>query len=92
MYVLSMEAFKYNGELLQTGVDEIDRIANKQAPVYNHVVSVGGTGTYEQYEWVYQGASLETALNASCRLKRCFPIRILENRRGTGWTRRLYIP
>lgn len=61
MYVLSMEAFKYNGELLQTGVEEIDKIANKQAVVIPHVVSAGGTGTYEQYEWVYQGASLATA-------------------------------
>lgn len=61
MYSLSMEAFNYNGEILQTGVDEIDRIANKQAPVVPHMVSAGGTGTYSLYEWVYQGDSLATA-------------------------------
>lgn len=61
MYVLSMEAFKYNGELLETGIDEIDRIANKQAIAVGHVVTAGGTGTYEAFEWVYQGASLATA-------------------------------
>ena len=61
MYVLSMEAFKYNGELLQTGVEEIDRIANKQAPAVAHVVTAGGAGTYEAFEWVYQGSSLATA-------------------------------
>ena len=61
MYTLTMEAFKYNGELLQTGVDEIDRIANKQAVVIDHVVSSGGTGTYDMYEWVYQGTSLDAA-------------------------------
>lgn len=61
MYVLSMEAFKYNGELLQTGFEEIDRIANKQAPAVAHVVTAGGAGTYEAFEWVYQGSSLATA-------------------------------
>jgi hypothetical protein len=61
MYVLSMEAFKYNGELLQTGVEEIDRIANKQAAAVAHVVTAGGAGTYEAFEWVYQGSSLATA-------------------------------
>lgn len=61
MYGLSMEAFKYNGELIQTGIDEIDRVANKQAVSVEHILSVGGTGIYEQYEWVYQGASLATA-------------------------------
>lgn len=61
MYSLSMEAFKYNGELLQTGVDEIDRIANKQAINIAHTVSAGGSGAYIPFEWVYQGNSLETA-------------------------------
>jgi hypothetical protein len=63
MYTLTMEAFKYNGELLQTGYDEIDRIANKQAVTVSHILSDDGnqTGTYELFEWVYQGTSLETA-------------------------------
>ena len=61
MYGLSMEAFKYNGELIQTGIEEIDRVANKQAVSVDHILSTGGTGTYEQFEWVYQGASLAEA-------------------------------
>ena len=61
MYSLSMEAFKYNGELLQTGVDEIDRIGNVQAYATDLVLTAGGTGTYKQFETVYQGASLAAA-------------------------------
>jgi hypothetical protein len=61
MYGLTMEAFKYNGELLNTGYDEIDRIGDKQAYSLELDISAGGTGTYNVYETVYQGASLETA-------------------------------
>jgi hypothetical protein len=61
MYGLSMEAFKYNGELLQTGVTEIDSIPNIQAYALEYQLSAGGTGTFVDLEWVYQGADLETA-------------------------------
>jgi len=63
MYGLTVEAFKYNGEYLNTGMSEIDMIANKQAIVINHQLSFSpaGNGTYTQFEWVYQGASLATA-------------------------------
>jgi hypothetical protein len=61
MYLLSMEAFKYNGELLNTGVEEIDRIANKQAKAVDHIVNYNGSGSYIKYEWVYQGPSLDEA-------------------------------
>ena len=62
MYSLSMEAFKYNGELLQTGVTEIDRIANKQAFNLDHILASGGSGSYVNYEWAYQGDSLENCI------------------------------
>lgn len=61
MYGITMEAFKYNGELLQTGIDEIDRIGNIQAYATDLTLTAGGTGTYTLYETVYQGASLATA-------------------------------
>ena len=61
MFGLTVEAFKYNGELLQTGIDIIDSIAEIQAINLNHIVQEGGTGTYTEFEWVYQGTSLAAA-------------------------------
>lgn len=61
MYGLSMEAFKYNGELLQTGVTEIDSISNIQAYALEYILDSGGSGTFVNLEWVYQGTSLEDA-------------------------------
>ena len=61
MYGLTVEAFKYNGELLQTGWDVIDRIGDVQAYNLAHVVQAGGSGTFVKYEWAYQGSSLATA-------------------------------
>jgi hypothetical protein len=61
MYGLTIEAFKYNGELLSTGVDEIDRIADVQAFAMELDLTAGGTGTYTQFENVYQGASFAAA-------------------------------
>jgi hypothetical protein len=62
MYGLTMEAFKYNGELLQTGVTEIDRIPNVQAYALDFTMDSGGSGTFTDLEWVYQGTSLEDAV------------------------------
>ena len=61
MYGLTVEAFKYNGEYLNTGMTEIDRIGNIQAIVVEYEVNAGGTGTFTNLEWVYQGDSLATA-------------------------------
>jgi hypothetical protein len=61
MYGLTVEAFKYNGELLQTGMDEIDRIGDVQAFAMNLDLAAGGTGSYAHLEQVYQGASLAAA-------------------------------
>ena len=61
MYSLSLEAFKYNGELFTTGVEIIDRIGDVQGFSLEHILNTGGIGTYQKYEWVYQGDSLDTA-------------------------------
>ena len=61
MYGLTMEAFKYNGELIQTGVTLIDNIPDVQAYSLEYQLDSGGSGTFVDQEWVYQGASLETA-------------------------------
>jgi hypothetical protein len=61
MYGLTVEAFKYNGELFTTGISLIDKIPETQAINLNHAVQAGGTGMYTEFEWVYQGTSLATA-------------------------------
>ena len=61
MYGLTVEAFKYNGELIRTGVDIVDSIPNIQAVSVSHSVHSGGSGSYIDLEWVYQGASLAAA-------------------------------
>ena len=61
MYGLTVEAFKYNGELLQTGTEEIDRIADLQSNVLELNLNAGGTSTFQRFEVVYQGSTLATA-------------------------------
>ena len=61
MYGLTVEAFKYNGEFINTGVAVIDQIPDIQAITVEHTVQSGGTGSYKNLEWVYQGASLAAA-------------------------------
>jgi len=61
MYGLTVEAFKYNGELIQTGVTDIDNIPDTQAQLLEYELESGGSGTFVDQEWVYQGASLEEA-------------------------------
>lgn len=61
MYGLNIETFKYNGELFNTGIDELDAVADKNAPSTSFLLNVGGSGTYQHKEIVYQGANLNTA-------------------------------
>ena len=61
MYGLNIETFKYNGELLNTGIAEIDQIADNEAFALEYTLNSGGTGTYDDMEVVYQGASLNAA-------------------------------
>ena len=61
MYGLNLEVFKYNGEVINTGVDEIDAIADVTAYGVEYTMQAGGTNTYEVHEYVYQGATFATA-------------------------------
>ena len=61
MYALNIETFKYNGELLNTGIDEIDRIGNIEAFAIAYTLNANGTSTFANMEIVYQGASLNAA-------------------------------
>ena len=61
MYGLSVEAFKYNGELIQTGVEEIDAAASRQAITIDYNLQSDGISTFNLYEWVYQGDSWDEA-------------------------------
>jgi hypothetical protein len=58
MYGLTIETFRYNGELIKTGVEEIDKIGDLEAFALEYTMNAGGTGTYDDMEIVYQGASL----------------------------------
>jgi hypothetical protein len=65
MYALSLEAFKYNGELLNTGIEEIDIICNTTTPSVLHIVQdIGSPKSFKAGEAVYQGANYASA-NAS---------------------------
>jgi hypothetical protein len=61
MYGLSLESFKYNGELLATGVPVIDGVADQNAFNVEYTMQPGGTLTYKSGEIVYQGSSLATS-------------------------------
>jgi hypothetical protein len=61
MFELSLETFRYNGELIKTGYTEIDSLANDYAPSIDFTLYAGGTGTYTKDEIVYQGTSVANA-------------------------------
>jgi hypothetical protein len=61
MFELSLETFRYNGELIKTGYTEIDALANDYAPSIDFTLYAGGTGTYTKDEIVYQGTSVANA-------------------------------
>lgn len=61
MYEISMETFKYNGEIINTGIPEIDSIADLRAFSVEFTLQVGGVSTFSLGEQVYQGASLGAA-------------------------------
>lgn len=61
MYVLSVEAFKYNGEFFDTGVSEIDTLADGLAPSMTLSVTNNSGASFERGEYVYQGADLADA-------------------------------
>lgn len=62
MYVLNIETFKYNGELLDTGIEEIDDIANRVAQSVNYTLTANASSaSYNTNEIVYQGTDLANA-------------------------------
>lgn len=61
MFVLSVETFKYNGELIDTGYTEIDVIGDSRGFGVEYSLSAGGSGTYQKHEIVFQGANLGNA-------------------------------
>jgi hypothetical protein len=61
MFGLSIEAFKYNGELFNTGTTEIDDLGNKTAFNVEYSLTAGGTGTFTLNEKVFQGANVSVA-------------------------------
>lgn len=61
MYGLTIEMFRYNGELINTGIQEIDNIADNNAFSVEYTLQAGGSGSYDDMELVYQGASLAAA-------------------------------
>lgn len=65
MYGLSLELFKYNGELIETGIVEIDNLTDIFAFGVDYTLQAGGSGTYERNEIVYQGASLANATSVA---------------------------
>lgn len=61
MFELSLETFRYNGELFKTGYTEIDIIADNYAQSVDYTLNVGGTGDYTSNEVVYQGANVASS-------------------------------
>lgn len=64
MYSLSLETFKYNGELLNTGIQEIDQLQDDITFATEFQMHDDGqTISYQRGEIVYQGVSLELAVS-----------------------------
>ncbi len=62
MFVLSVETFKYNGEFLNTGMEEIDQVADVSAPSIDiQLTDSNQNTTFARGEVAYQGYDLSTA-------------------------------
>jgi hypothetical protein len=61
MFELSLETFRYNGELINTGYNDIDIIADTKAQSVEYEMYPGGAGSYTANEIVYQGDAAATA-------------------------------
>jgi hypothetical protein len=61
MFGLNIETFKYNGELINTGIEAIDKVCENNAYSVEYTMTAGGIGTFNPTEIVYQGASLAAA-------------------------------
>ena len=85
MFGLNLEVFKYNGELIDTGVEEIDAVTDLNSYGVEYTMQVGGSGTYDKHEYVFQGASFATATARGIVSEWNLPDRklIIRNIRGT---------
>jgi Virus neck protein len=64
MYALSLETFKYNGELLNTGIEEVDVVADESAMSTDYYVSntsYGSANSFTRFEVAYQGTDVASA-------------------------------
>lgn len=62
MYVLSMETFKYNGEFINTGIDEIDYIGDESAVSINYTLGTDANQpSFQRGEIAFQGPDLANA-------------------------------
>ena len=61
MYELSIELFKYNGEILDTGVLAVDDLPDVHAYGVAYTMQAGGSSSFADHEIVFQGATLSTA-------------------------------
>jgi hypothetical protein len=61
MYGLNIETFKYNGEFFDTGILEIDAIADSESFAVEFTMNSNGLSSYDNNELVYQGSSVQTA-------------------------------
>jgi hypothetical protein len=57
MYGLSLETFKYNGEFLNTGIEEIDLMGDESALSVQYNVAPTSTASFERGEVAFQGAN-----------------------------------
>jgi hypothetical protein len=63
MYALSLETFKYNGEFINTGIEEIDAMCDESAlsTNYNMVVNSFSNTSFVRGEVAYQGTDVANA-------------------------------
>jgi hypothetical protein len=64
MYALSLETFKYNGEFINTGIEEIDAVCDESAISTDFVLNAntyGSAATFARGEIAYQGADVANA-------------------------------
>jgi len=63
MYALSLETFKYNGEFINTGIDDIDVVSDESAVSINFTMDINSysTASFERGEVAYQGANTTVA-------------------------------
>lgn len=84
MFGLNIETFKYNGELINTGIEAIDKVCENNAYSVEYTMTAGGIGSFNTTEIVYQGASLAAATAKGYVTSWDKPTRILRIRNIKG--------